>query len=226
MRLNCRRGPQEATRSKRTPKSSPGAKIVNFYWFLNDFGLLAFSAFRHSKTAQEGSKSALRRPKRPPRGPQLGPSGPQDGPKGARDSPRESQDGPKRRPREGRGTDNSRLPPSWAPRRLQETPKRPQESPKRPQEAPKRPKRGPKTAFQKFQNSPPGTIQRTTTKSQPTSLRSLTHHPGTVPPESPAPSPACSPPPHPPALPPPPPPPHPPHPSTSTSLIQGRRHRP
>ena len=43
--------------------------------------LLAVSAFRRSKTAQEAPETAPRRPKRPPSGPQYGPREPQQAPK-------------------------------------------------------------------------------------------------------------------------------------------------
>ena len=132
--LDAPRGLQETSQER-----PQGQQIMDFHWFLKDFGVLAFSAYWRSKTAQEAPKIPPTRPNRPPRGPQNGPGGPQDSPRGLQDCPRGPQDGSKSGPRRGTGTDISRS-------RPQEMPRRPQEAPKRPPRGPKRPPRGPREA--------------------------------------------------------------------------------
>ena len=75
--------------ASRRPKKLPGRptrppkrqKFLIFLWFLKVFGLVAFSAFRRSKTAQEAPKIAPRQPKRTPRGPEEEPTPAQEGPR-------------------------------------------------------------------------------------------------------------------------------------------------
>eukprot|EP00959_Pyramimonas_sp_CCMP1952_P112153 2345317-Pyramimonas_sp.AAC.1 len=87
-----------------------------FHRFLKDLGVLAVSASRLSKTAQEAPKMATKRSAGPP-------LGLQDGPKGLQDSPISSQDGSKRGPRRGTRTDIASLRPREAPRKPQDAPR-------------------------------------------------------------------------------------------------------
>eukprot|EP00959_Pyramimonas_sp_CCMP1952_P426161 8926174-Pyramimonas_sp.AAC.1 len=60
------RGPKSAPRG--LPKEPQEVKIIDFSRkVLKDLGLLAFSVFRHSKTAQEAPKTAPRQPKSLPK---------------------------------------------------------------------------------------------------------------------------------------------------------------
>ena len=125
---------------------SPNSLI--FRRLLTEFGVLAFSNFRRSKTAQEAPKTAPRRPKRPQRALQDGPKGLQDGPRGPQDGPRGAPVGPERFPREPQeGYRRPQEVPKRAPRDPQDgpcPPRRPKRAPGRPKRAPIRPKRAPK----------------------------------------------------------------------------------
>ena len=120
--------PQKPIRSEkaRRPKTLISVR------FLKDFGVLAFSASRCSKTGQEAPKTAPRRPNRPPREPQDGLIASDDGLRGAHDSSRAPEDGPKEAQEGGR---NPKIQ-TFRPKRPTGGPKRP---PRGPQEAPRGP---------------------------------------------------------------------------------------
>ena len=144
--LNCRRGPQDATRglqeaSQEGPKTQ---KSTISHRFLKDFGIAVFR-FPH---AQRRSKRAPRRPKSAPRRrrwPQDGPRGLQDGPRGPQEA---SQEGPERLQLlifhcVFRCFLPSRL---FGFTTLQDGPRGPEDRPKTAQEAPKTASRRPQTA--------------------------------------------------------------------------------
>ena len=83
---------QDAPRGLQEPCQEVPKRQTSLISFrcLKDFGILAVSASRRSKTAQEASKIAPRPPKRPPRGP-----------KTAQERPKTAQKGPHRTPETG-----------------------------------------------------------------------------------------------------------------------------
>ena len=136
-------GPPELLEASQESPKRPKSSI--FICFFDVLCLVAFSAFRRSKTAPDAPKTAPRRPQGAGRELHVGPTRPQDGPRAAQEGSKWLQEGPKEAQEREYELTNRDLRPKRPPGGSKRPPRGPQKTPKKPCGGPKRlPKKAPR----------------------------------------------------------------------------------